>query len=87
MQTLTDDQYRIFYSAFYGDLNSLKILKAQGLLKVDITDKDGRSPLSVAASEGNLEVVQYLIRNKANYAIRDARNNDALSDAKREAKD
>ena len=47
-------------------------------------DRDGRTPLSIAASEGNLEVVKYLIRYKANLSIRDSRNNDALADARRE---
>ncbi len=40
--------------------------------------------MAVAASMGNLKTVKFLIREKANYAIRDARNNDAISDAKRE---
>ena len=71
-------------SAFNNDIPSLQILKAQGLFKVDITDRDGRSPLSIAASQGHLATVKYLIKEKANYAIRDARNNDALADAKRE---
>jgi ankyrin repeat protein len=48
---------------------------------VDIADKDGRTPLHLAASEGHLETVRYLIKEKANYAIRDARNNDAIADA------
>jgi len=61
-------------------------LKSQGLLRVDVTDKDGRTPLAIAASQGHLNAVKYLIREKANYAIRDARNNDAISDAKREGR-
>ena len=40
--------------------------------------------MAVAASYGHLNTVKYLIKEKANYAIRDARNNDAISDAKRE---
>ena len=55
-------------------------------MKVDITDRDGRAPLAIAASQGHLNTVKYLIKQKANYAIRDARNNDAISDAKRENK-
>lgn len=53
---------------------------------MDVTDRDGRAPLAIAASQGNLQTVKYLIREKANYAIRDARNNDAIDDAKREGR-
>ena len=49
-------------------------------------DKDGRTPISIAASEGNIEAVKYMIKYEANMAIRDARNNDALSDARRESR-
>lgn len=38
----------------------------------------------MAASEGNIDAVKYLIKQEANMAIRDARNNDAISDARRE---
>jgi glutaminase len=51
---------------------------------VGAVDKDGRNLLSIAASEGKLEAVKYLISNDANLSIRDARNNDALADARRE---
>lgn len=37
----------------------------------------------MAASEGNLAAVMYLVTHGANVSFRDARNNDALDDAKR----
>lgn len=55
-------------------------------MRLAAQDKDGRTPISIAASEGNIEAVKYLIKYEANMAIRDARNNDALSDARRESR-
>jgi ankyrin repeat protein len=55
-------------------------------LNLGAQDKDGRTPLSIAASEGNIDAVKYLIKYESNMAIRDARNNDALSDARRESR-
>ena len=55
-------------------------------MQLTAQDKDGRTPLSIAASEGNIDAVKYLIKYEANMAIRDARNNDALSDARREGR-
>ena len=52
--------------------------------KVNAYDYDGRTALSIAASEGNLETVKYLIAHGANPLHRDIRNNDALADARRE---
>lgn len=46
-------------------------------------DYDGRTPLSVAASDGNIEAVKYLVRHGANLHHRDARGNSALDDARR----
>jgi ankyrin repeat protein len=40
--------------------------------------------LNVAASEGNLRAVKYLMTHGANPLHKDKRNNDALADAKRE---
>jgi len=40
--------------------------------------------LGIAASEGHLESVQYLVTHGANIWHKDARGNDALADAKRE---
>ena len=81
---LTTNDLRTIYASYYGNVTALAILKAQGLLNVEAADRDGRTPLSVAASEGNIDAVKYLVSNKANLAIRDARKNNALADAKRE---
>jgi glutaminase len=51
---------------------------------VNSYDYDGRTALAIAASEGNLAIVKYLVAHGANISHKDVRNNDALSDARRE---
>ncbi len=62
-------------------------MNALGVLNVEATDNDGRTALAIAASQGSLESVKYLISVGGNPSIRDARNNDAIKDAQREGKD
>ena len=50
-------------------------------------DYDGRTALGIAASEGNLDAVQYLVNNGANLRHRDCRGNTALDDASREKRE
>ena len=52
--------------------------------KVNSYDYDGRSALGLAASEGNVEAIKYLLAHGANPRLKDARGNDALADATRE---
>jgi glutaminase len=52
--------------------------------KLNAYDYDGRTALHVAASEGRLDVVVYMVVHGANIHHRDCRNNDALADAMRE---
>jgi glutaminase len=73
----------LYYSAFKNDIKSLNILKLQGW-RINAYDYDGRTALGIAASEGNLEAVRFLIENGASLDHRDARGNNALDDAIRE---
>lgn len=61
----------------------MKALHLKGW-KVNSYDYDGRTALSLAASEGHIEAVKYLLVHGADPYHKDARGNDALADALRE---
>lgn len=61
----------------------LKALHLKGW-KVNSYDYDGRTALNLAASEGHLEAVKYLVVHGADINHRDCRGNTALDDAIRE---
>lgn len=54
--------------------------------KVNAYDYDGRTALGIAASEGHLDSVKYLVAHGANTTHKDIRGNDALGDARREGR-
>ncbi|TNV87946.1 hypothetical protein FGO68_gene6125 [Halteria grandinella] len=81
--TVTDDQFRLYYAAYYGDTVMMDSLRLLGW-NVNGQDYDGRTALGVAASEGHLEAVKYLVQKGADLSIKDARGNDPLGDATRE---
>ena len=77
---MTDNEVRLFFAVQYGDLKTIRVLQA---LKVSLTikDIDNRTPLHVAASEGYLNIVQYLLLQKADVLAMDSRQNDPRMDA------
>ena len=66
-----------------GDILLLQTLIILGV-KLDSQDYDGRTALHIAASEGHLDAVKYLLYHGANPYVKDIRNGDALTDARRE---
>lgn len=64
-----------------GDLNSIKDLVDQGANLNEPSDYDGKTSLHLAAAEGHVNVVQYLLLHGASYFVRDRRGRTPLFDA------
>eukprot|EP00026_Physarum_polycephalum_P004566 Phypoly_transcript_04588.p1 GENE.Phypoly_transcript_04588~~Phypoly_transcript_04588.p1 ORF type:complete len:601 (+),score=91.42 Phypoly_transcript_04588:309-2111(+) len=58
-------------TAAKGDLIKLKLLVEEEKFNVNDPDYDGRTPLHLAAEEGHLETVKYLVQRGANINVED----------------
>ncbi|XP_039677553.1 60 kDa lysophospholipase-like isoform X1 [Perca fluviatilis] len=65
-----------------GDIEALEALKEMGSY-FSLGDYDGRTPLHVAASDGNLKLVEYLLLNGATVYAKDRYGDTPLSNAVR----
>jgi ankyrin repeat protein len=77
---LTDNDYRMLYAASRGDLSTIQILKQQGS-RINFNDIESRSPLHIAACNGNQIIVEYLVANGADVMKKDSRGIDPVDDA------
>jgi len=74
---------RMCYAAGNGDLEQVKHIIEEKGVDVNMADYDGRTALHLAASEGQVEVVNYLIGRGADVTLKDRWGGTPLSDAER----
>ena len=82
IEMTTSKIMELIWSASHGDLDQILRLEAEGV-DPNIADYDGRTPLHLAASEGQLEVIKHLISKKVNLLPKDRWGNTPLDDAKK----
>ena len=70
------------WAAKENDLLEIMQLYANGI-NLEETDYDGRTPLHLAAAEGNIEIVQYILKKVKNYNPVDRWGQTPLVEAKK----
>ena len=73
--------YHAIYAASIGDIDELKRLVAHGH-DLDIADYDGRTPLHLAAAEGQRKAVEYLLAQGVTRDPRDRWGNTPFEEEK-----
>lgn len=77
-----DLMFSLIWAASQGDLNEVKRISALGF-DLNKGDYDNRTAIHLAAAEGHLQVVQYIVNQGGDYAPKDRWNSTPLDDAKR----
>lgn len=72
----------LIWASSHGDLDEILRLESEGV-DLEIADYDGRTPLHLAASENQEEVINYLLSRKVAISPKDRWGNTPLDDAKR----
>ncbi len=81
-ETTAGDTFLLLQAAAAGDLSEIMLLAAKGA-DLDAADYDGRTALHLAASEGRVDALEYLIHKGVNLKPVDRWNNTPLDDARR----
>ena len=68
----------------FSRLKALDTAYGGEVADVSKADYDQRTPLHIAASEGNVEIVEYLLKSGASVHVRDRNDTTPLQDAIRE---
>jgi ankyrin repeat protein len=80
-----DSIFPLLYAVYGNDLALTQSMLLCGHSSlINNCDYDGRTALGVAASEGHLQMVRYLVTHGADVDHCDVRGNNALADAQRE---
>lgn len=85
-ESQTNTTYQAIYAASIGDINELKRLVAHNH-DLNRADYDGRTPLHLAAAEGQIETVQYLVKQQVEVEPADRWGCTPLDDAQRHKHD
>ena len=82
----TEAVVEFLWAASENDIEGLRRSVAKGI-PVSASDYDGRTTLHLAASDGQLEAVRYLLAHKHPIHVRDRWNSTPLDEAQRENRD
>ena len=74
-------------AAFEGNLNELKSLLAGGDISINAGDYDLRTSFHLAASEGHLHIIEWLMEIEADPSVKDRYGNTPMADAVRHKRD
>ncbi|MBL4652700.1 MAG: glutaminase A [Flavobacteriales bacterium] len=77
-----DNVIGLVYAASFGDIDEIKKIEARGI-DLNSSDYDGRTALHLAVSEGQTEVVEYLLLRNVNVQAKDRWGGTPMEDAKR----